>query len=97
MDFAELTNATFPVFVRFTASWCKPCKAIEPLCSRLYSQYSEVCEMVCVDVDEHEDLTMAHKAVPIPTLLCFKRGQVVGRITGSDQEKIRDFVESMVQ
>eukprot|EP01031_Cornospumella_fuschlensis_P038266 gene38266-46499_t len=97
MDFAHLTNAPFPVFVRFTASWCKPCKAIEPLCSSLYAQYNAACDMVYVDVDEHEALMNAHKVLSIPTLLCFREGKEVGRVTGSNQNSVRDFVENIVK
>ena len=44
------------VFVQFTASWCRPCRAIGPIVSRFIKENSGKIMCCRLDVDENADL-----------------------------------------
>lgn len=92
MNFKSLTQQGRPTtFVRFTAPWCKPCKAIEPFFLKLASDHSN-CVFFSVDVDEHEEIAAECRAIQIPHIVAFKDGAIVGSVSGKDEEKISSFV-----
>lgn len=93
--FTSTKNTT--LIVKFTAEWCKPCKQIQPCYSALSESY-EKCRFVTVDVDgdECDVLSSKMKVAMMPTFVCFKRGQEVGRMTGgNDEEKLKEWVGEM--
>ena len=87
----EVTDATFeaeviksdtPVLVDFWAEWCGPCKALAPTVhavAKLYEGKLKVCEL---DVDANVNTTMQFQVMGLPTLILFKDGKAVERITG---------------
>jgi len=67
-----------PVLVDFGATWCPPCREMEPILDRLESDF----KVVRVDVDENEDLASRMKVTGYPTLLIFVDGKVAKRFLG---------------
>lgn len=86
-------NNTF-VFVDFYATWCKPCKKIEPTIIDLSTQYSNV--VFCkVDVDHAKDITSKYKIKCMPTFLLFTEGKYI-RTEGADVEKITAILKKTI-
>lgn len=77
-----------PVFVDFFAEWCGPCKIAEPVVNKLAKEYSEKAVIAKVDVDEERDLAMKYGVQSIPTVLVFKKGEVVDRKVGYPGEPV---------
>jgi thioredoxin 1 len=96
-EFQSIINQTSLVFVRFTATWCKPCKEIQPLFEELCKNHSESASFLSVDIDEWDELAVSLKVHSIPSFLCFQNGSVVDRFTGKDEEKLKSFVQSRVE
>ena len=55
-----------PVFVDFFATWCGPCKMMEPILEQVSEEVPGV-SFVSVDVDEAERLAILYGISSIPT------------------------------
>jgi thioredoxin 1 len=78
----EVLQANLPVLVDFTAVWCGPCKMLDPVVKQLASAWDGKVKVYKLDVDESPDLAMTYQVMGVPTLMLFKNGQPVERVTG---------------
>lgn len=78
----EVTQASEPVLVDFWASWCPPCRAMNPVIEALARDF-KVCK---VNVDTNQDLASHYGISSIPALLIFKDGKVAARHVGVTPE-----------
>ena len=94
---SEVLASKLPVLVKFTASWCGPCKAISPVLDKLEKEYVDKVSFVSVDLDDSPETPVKYKIKGVPSLLMFKEGKVVGSLVGAAPEKnIRSFIEANV-
>ncbi len=80
---SEVLRSEVPVLVDFWAAWCKPCKRMEPAMAAVAERYAGKVTVGRLDVDENEATTRRYGIGSYPTLLLFREGAVVGRITGA--------------
>lgn len=80
---AEVLDSDKPVLVDFWADWCGPCRMIAPSVNAMAEEYENVLKVAKVDVDENPAVPGRYGIVGIPTLMLFKNGKVVERITGA--------------
>ncbi|HSQ26889.1 MAG TPA: thioredoxin [Anaerolineales bacterium] len=78
----DVLEATQPVLVDFTAVWCGPCKMLDPVVKQLAEQWNGKVKVMKLDVDDHPQLAMEYQVMGVPTLMLFKNGQPVERVTG---------------
>jgi thioredoxin 1 len=78
----EVIGATLPVLVDFTATWCQPCKMIEPIVKQLAGEWDGKVKVVKLDADQNPNIMMQYGVMGIPTLMLFKGGEVKERMTG---------------
>ena len=90
-DISKLDEATFqneviesaePVLVDFTAVWCQPCKMLDPVVEELAIDWEDSVKVFKLDVDEHPNVAMNYQIMGVPTLMLFKNGEAVERVTG---------------
>lgn len=79
---ARVLQATKPVLVDFGAEWCHPCKRLDPVVEELAEAWGDRVSVLKLDVDEQPDITMRYQVMGVPTLILFKDGQPVERMTG---------------
>jgi thioredoxin 1 len=78
----EVLQENLPVLVDFTAVWCGPCKMLDPVVKQLAQEWDGRMKVVKLDVDDHPSLAMQYQVMGVPTLMLFKGGQPVERVTG---------------
>ena len=79
----EVLKADLPVVVDFWAEWCGPCKVIAPMLEELADEYDGKIKFVKVDTEENFESPSSYGILSLPTLLVFKEGQQIERITGA--------------
>jgi len=79
---AEVLESTDPVLVDFSATWCGPCKMLDPIIEELSQEWQGKVKFVKVDADKNPNIVMKYGVMGIPTLLFFKSGEIKERVTG---------------
>lgn len=92
MKFQEISEAGFekevlrselPVIVEFGASWCVPCKRVEPTLAELAEEEWQGVRLVKLDVDECVNITMQYGIMGVPTVILFVAGEPVEQLSGN--------------
>lgn len=78
----EVIGAELPVLVDFTATWCQPCKMIEPIVKQFAGDWEGKVKVVKLDADQNPNIMMQYGVMGIPTLMLFKGGEIKERMTG---------------
>jgi thioredoxin 1 len=94
-DFQKKVNESdLPVMIDFYADWCGPCKMMAPSVEALGKEYKGKANIYKFNVDEGRDIAMKYGISSIPSVLFFKRGEVVDQFVGAlPKEKIEDYLK----
>ncbi len=94
---AIVLNSTIPVLVDFWAVWCGPCRQIAHVVEEI-SNETEGTALICkCDVDTATEVTARYMIRSIPTLLFFKKGELVHKIVGAtNKQTIEEKLKSLI-
>lgn len=87
-----VTDATFddvvmrsptPVLLDFGATWCPPCRAMDPHVAALATQYAGRVTIAACDVDHNPDVATRYGIQSAPTFVLVHQGKVLDRVVGA--------------
>lgn len=81
--FNEMINGEQLTLVDFFATWCGPCKMMHPILEQLKEKMGDDIRILEVDVDKNEALSMQYRIQSVPTLMLFKKGEMLWRQSGA--------------
>lgn len=80
MTYEEIMAAEKAV-IRFTATWCGPCKSFAPIFEEVAKEHPEVTVFV-VDADENPEILQKFGVRGIPTTMRIEKGSVTMQKSG---------------
>ncbi|HTG54152.1 MAG TPA: thioredoxin [Gemmatimonadaceae bacterium] len=69
--------------VDFWATWCGPCRMVQPIVEQLAAEYAGKAKVAKLNVDENVRTTTRYNVRSIPAILFFKGGKVVDSVIGA--------------
>ena len=81
-EFNGIINGEMPTLVDFWATWCGPCRMQTPILHDLEPEIEGKAIIAKVNVDENESLAIKYGVSAIPTIIIFKKGEVVDKTVG---------------
>jgi thioredoxin 1 len=100
-----LQNNPGLILLKFGATWCNPCKVIDPVIYEFFNNTPEKVICVSLDVDENFELYgyMKKSRVTngIPVILCYAVGNVnvmpTDSVTGANSVAVNQFLNRTVE
>lgn len=74
------------VLVDFYATWCQPCKMMHPILTQVKEVLGSSIRIIKVDVDKYAETAGQYRVQSVPTLMLFRRGEVLWRTSGVVQK-----------
>ena len=83
-DFEQrVLKSPLPVLLDFTAEWCAPCRALEPVMEKLASNHTGKVRVLRLDADASAAVAARYRVRALPTVISFVDGQEHKRHTGA--------------
>ncbi|MBN1493451.1 MAG: thioredoxin [Candidatus Omnitrophica bacterium] len=94
----EVLQPKTPVLVEFWASWCPPCKMMEPLLDELAKEFAGRVLVAKLNVDQYRDLAAAYPVMGVPSFFIFKLGKIVSgpHIGAQSKTRLQKIIEEQM-
>ncbi|GAA4235718.1 thioredoxin [Actinomadura meridiana] len=83
----EVISSDTPVLVDFWAEWCGPCRMIAPVLEQIAQEQDGKIKIAKIDYDANPETPNKFGVLGLPTLLLFKKGEVVEQIVGAKPKR----------
>jgi thioredoxin len=96
--FELIKTSNKPILVDFYADWCSPCKMVSPVIEKVAREFSGKIMTIKINVDNAQAVSARYQVQSIPTIMLFKNGDSVMRLTGAQPyEVIKKEVEKNIR
>ncbi|MGF1583273.1 MAG: thioredoxin [Gemmataceae bacterium] len=93
----EVEKSDVPVVVDFWATWCGPCRLLNPVMDSLATKLEGRAKVGKVNIDDAQDLAVRFGVSGIPRVWIFKGGEAVEKLAGVPSEaEITKSVENLL-
>jgi thioredoxin 1 len=82
-NFNDIINSEQLTLVDFFATWCGPCKMMHPVLEQLKDELGDSIRIIKIDVDKNNSLAMNYRVQSVPTLMLFRKGEMLWRQSGA--------------
>jgi thioredoxin 1 len=80
--FSDIIQGDKLVLVDFFAEWCQPCKMMKPILEELHEKMGDEIRIIKVDIDKSPVPSSVYNVTSVPTLMLFKKGNILWRQPG---------------
>ncbi|NNF20688.1 MAG: thioredoxin [Saprospiraceae bacterium] len=94
LKFKDIIKRHQLTLIDFSAAWCGPCKAMEPVLKDLSSRVGDKAKIIKIDVDKNRNLSDKMQIRGVPTFMLFKKGKMLWRQSGMQS---RNTLESLIE
>ena len=93
----EVSHSEVPVLVDFWASWCLPCKAVEPILDELVREYAGKIKIGKLNVDQNPKTGGRYQIKGVPTFILFNSAKpIMQRVGAQSKKQLQEMIQSVV-
>ena len=97
VDLQEKIKEGKKIIVKFGASWCGPCRMMNPIFEKVVTENTTDVELYSVDVDLNRELAMELGIRNVPTVKIFNEGEIVETVIGVlGEDMIKNKIKGLV-
>lgn len=99
---SEIDSITSPEnkisLVDFSATWCGPCKMLDPVLKKVSEDLSDRVDFYHIDVDESPEASSQFGIRGVPTMIVFHNGEEIDRMVGfRDRNALQRQLETLAE
>jgi thioredoxin 1 len=84
---SQVVGSVVPFLLEFTAPWCAPCAALEPVLASVAAHHAGRLRIGQLDIATDGEVTQRFGVQTTPTMLLFCDGEPVRRLMGAKGER----------
>lgn len=84
--YTNLINGEKPVLIDFHATWCGPCKSMNPIIKQVSKDLKDKATVIKIDIDKNEALASSLQIKGVPTFVIYQKGEIKWRESGMQSQ-----------
>lgn len=93
----EVFKSELPVLVELWASWCPPCKMMDPVMNSLEKQYEGKVKVCKINIDKNPITSNKFDVKGVPTFLLVKAGEIIERaVAAKTEDQLKEMINKVL-